>query len=162
MKWIVRNIKEGKTRDDSRTIAGLIKSTPMFSTLSTAVKTAGLLDTLKEKGPFTVFAPTNDAFDKIDKEIFKALLDPDQDPDLTNTLNLHIVPGEVWESGNIPDGTSSLLTQAFADIKVTKRGRSITVKSRFGGLESEAKVIGVDLIASNGVIHWIDSVLNVE
>ncbi|MEO8410402.1 MAG: fasciclin domain-containing protein [Propionivibrio sp.] len=116
-----------------------------FKTLVTAVQAAGLVDTLKGPGPFTVFAPTDDAFAKIPKDQLDALL-KDKDK-LTAVLTYHVVPGVVMAK-DVKAG----------EVK-TVQGGMLTVKTDGGVMVDNAKVVATDVMASNGVIHAIDSVV---
>jgi len=110
-----------------------------------ALKTAGLVETLKGKGPFTVFAPNDAAFAKIPKEQLDALL-ADKGK-LTKVLTYHVVAGKVMA----------------ADVKAgavkTVEGSNLTISTTGGVMVDQAKVIKTDIAASNGVIHVIDSVV---
>mgnify|MGYP000429163727 CR=1 FL=1 len=116
-----------------------------FKTLATALQAAGLVDTLKGKGPFTVFAPTDEAFAKIPKADLDALLK--DKAKLTAVLTYHVVPGKVMA----------------ADVKAGKvktvQGSELTVATAGGVMVDNAKVVKTDITASNGVIHVIDSVV---
>lgn len=116
-----------------------------FKTLATALQAAGLIDTLKGKGPFTVFAPTDEAFAKIPKADLEALLK--DKAKLTAVLTYHVVPGKVMAK----------------DVKAGKvktvQGSSLTVATTGGVTVDKAKVVKTDIAADNGVIHVIDSVL---
>ena len=116
-----------------------------FKTLATALTAAGLIDTLKGKGPFTVFAPTDAAFAKIPKADLDALLK--DKAKLTAVLTYHVVSGKVMA----------------ADVKAGKvktvQGSEITVATTGGVTVDGAKVSATDIVASNGVIHVIDSVI---
>lgn len=116
-----------------------------FNTLVTAVKAAGLADTLKGPGPFTVFAPTDAAFAKVPKAKLDALLA--DKAALTKVLTYHVVPGKVMA----------------ADVKAGKvktvEGQELTVTTKGGVMVDNAKVVATDVAASNGVIHAIDTVL---
>jgi len=116
-----------------------------FKTLATALQAAGLVDTLKGKGPFTVFAPTDEAFAKIPKADLDALLK--DKAKLTAVLTYHVVPGKVMA----------------ADVKAGKvktvQGQELTVSTSMGVMVDQSKVIATDVAASNGVIHAIDTVL---
>lgn len=116
-----------------------------FKTLVTAVQAAGLVDTLKGPGPFTVFAPTDEAFAKIPKADLDALLA--DKAKLTAVLTYHVVPGKVMA----------------ADVKAGKvktvQGSEITLSTMGGVKVDNAKVVSTDVAASNGVIHVIDSVI---
>merc|ERR1711988_489086 len=135
----------------SKNIAGLAIATPQLSTLLAAVKAAGLVDTLAGEGPFPVFAPTNDAFAKIPEETLNGLL-ADKDA-LTAVLLRHVVPGAALKARDVPKGTTTVKTAGGEEIDVT-RGRYITVKSSAG----EAGVIAFDVLATNGVVHLVNSV----
>ncbi len=115
-----------------------------FTTLVAAVKAAGLVETLKGDGPFTVFAPTDDAFGMLPARTIKDLLKPENRDQLTAILTYHVVPGEVR--------ASDLLNVAKAK---TVNGKSLPIGLRVG----EANVIQADIEASNGIIHVIDTVL---
>ena len=116
-----------------------------FKTLATALTAAGLVDTLKGKGPFTVFAPTDAAFAKIPKADLDALLK--DKAKLTAVLTYHVVPGKVMA----------------ADVKAGKvktvQGSELTVSTTGGVMVDKAKVTTTDIVADNGVIHVIDSVI---
>ena len=116
-----------------------------FKTLATALSAAGLIDTLKGKGPFTVFAPTDEAFAKIPKADLEALLK--DKAKLAAVLTYHVVPGKVMA----------------ADVKAGKvktvQGSEITVTTKGGVMVDKAKVIKTDVQADNGVIHVIDTVI---
>ncbi len=116
-----------------------------FKTLATALTAAGLIDTLKGKGPFTVFAPTDAAFAKIPKDQLDALLK--DKAALTKVLTYHVVPGKVMAK----------------DVKAGKvktvQGGELTVATAGGVTVDGAKVSATDITADNGVIHVIDSVV---
>lgn len=118
-----------------------------FNTLVTAVKAAGLVDTLKGKGPFTVFAPTDEAFAKVPKETLDALL-KDKEA-LTKVLTYHVVPGKVMAKDVVK-----------LDSAKTAQGESVSIHAADGSVKiNDAKVIKADIECSNGVIHVIDTVL---
>ena len=116
-----------------------------FKTLATALQAAGLVDTLKGPGPFTVFAPTDEAFAKVPKADLDALLK--DKAKLTAVLTYHVVPGKVMA----------------ADVKAGKvktvQGSEITVTTAGGVKVDAANVVKTDIAADNGVIHVIDSVI---
>lgn len=116
-----------------------------FNTLVTAVKAAGLVDTLKGPGPFTVFAPTDEAFAKVPKDQLDALLK--DKAALTKVLTYHVVPGKVM-AANVKDGKVK-----------TVQGGELTVSTSGGVKVDNAKVIKTDVVADNGVIHVIDTVV---
>jgi uncharacterized surface protein with fasciclin (FAS1) repeats len=136
----------------AQNIAELVVASPQFSTLLAAVQAAGLVDTLAGEGPFTVFAPTNSAFDKIPAETLNGLL-ADKEA-LTAVLLRHVVPGAALQGKNVPPGETPLET-AGGETITADRGQFIKVKSAAG----EAYVTAFDVIASNGVIHAIDTVI---
>jgi uncharacterized surface protein with fasciclin (FAS1) repeats len=136
-------------RADSKDIVDVAAGAGSFNTLVTAVKAAGLVETLKGKGPFTVFAPTDEAFAKLPKGTVENLLKPENKAELAKILTYHVVPSKIMA----------------ADIK----GKNTSVKSVEGGelmvdattgvKINDAKVVTADIAASNGVIHSIDTVL---
>jgi uncharacterized surface protein with fasciclin (FAS1) repeats len=117
-----------------------------FNTLVAAVKAAGLVDTLKSPGPFTVFAPTDDAFAKLPEGTLEALLNDKEK--LTAILTYHVVAGKMMASDVI--SKTSLKTV---------QGESLQVSTSDGVKIGNANIIKTDIQASNGVIHVIDSVL---
>ena len=117
-----------------------------FDTLVTAVKQAGLVETLKSEGPFTVFAPTDEAFAKIPEADMKALL-ADKEK-LTRVLSYHVVPGKVMASD-----------VAGMSAAKTVEGGSLDISASSGVRVNDAKVVKTDIETSNGVIHVIDTVL---
>jgi uncharacterized surface protein with fasciclin (FAS1) repeats len=116
-----------------------------FNTLATALKAAGLVETLKGKGPFTVFAPTDAAFAKIPKAQLDALLA--DKAKLTAVLTYHVVPGKVMSK------------DVKAGMVKTVQGSSLTVGTKGGVKVDNANVTSVDIVADNGVIHVIDTVV---
>lgn len=125
-----------------------------FSILVSAVKAAGLVDALKGDGPLTVFAPTDDAFKKLEKAkpgTLAMLLKPENKQKLIAILTYHVVKGKV---------TSHDVLKLKNNTKVeTLSGKAITVKNRHGVMVNSSKVVKADVMASNGVIHVIDTVL---
>jgi uncharacterized surface protein with fasciclin (FAS1) repeats len=117
-----------------------------FNTLVTAVKAAGLVQTLKGEGPFTVFAPTDEAFAKIPSDQLEALL-ADKEA-LTKVLTYHVVPGKVMAAD-----------VAKANGAKTVQGGTISIDTSEGVRVDGANVIKTDIMASNGVIHVIDTVI---
>merc|ERR1711936_682592 len=135
-----------------KTIAELVVSEPRFSTLLAAVKAADLVDTLSGEGPFTVFAPTNEAFAKVPEDALAGLL-ADKDA-LTAVLLRHVVPSAI-QGKNIPPGSTALTTVGGDEISVTRDNNNlIQIQSKAGS----AYVVLFDVIASNGVVHAVDSV----
>lgn len=118
-----------------------------FSTLVKAIKTAELVDTLKGEGPFTVFAPTDEAFAKVPKEKLDALLKDKKA--LTGVLTYHVVPGKVMAADVVK-----------LDAAKTAQGKSLTIVTKDGKVAiNGANVTKTDIVCKNGVIHVIDSVL---
>merc|ERR1711936_1471195 len=135
-----------------KTIAELVVSEPRFSTLLAAVKAADLVDTLNGEGAFTVFAPTNEAFKKVPEEALTGLLADKEE--LKAVLLRHVVPSSL-QGKNIPPGTTALTTAGGEEISVTRdNNHLIQIKSTAGS----AYVVLFDVIASNGVVHAVDSV----
>jgi uncharacterized surface protein with fasciclin (FAS1) repeats len=120
-----------------------------FSTLVAAVKAAGLVDTLKGEGPFTVFAPTNDAFAKLPEGTVANLLKPENRDQLVAILTYHVVPGKVMSSDVAALSSAKTVNGKSASIKVSDQGVMI----------DNANVVAVDIETANGVIHVIDSVI---
>ena len=121
-----------------------------FSTLATALTAAGLLETLKGDGPFTVFAPTDEAFAKLPAGTVETLLKPENKEKLKAILLYHVVPGNV---------TADQVTKLNGQSVKTLQGSSVKVKTSHGVRVDNAKVTQTDIKASNGVIHVIDTVL---
>jgi uncharacterized surface protein with fasciclin (FAS1) repeats len=120
-----------------------------FNTLVTAVKTAGLVETLKGKGPFTVFAPTDDAFAKLPEGTVENLLKPRNKEKLASILTYHVVPGKVMAADVVK------LSHAK-----TVNGQSLSIKTYGSTVKVDsANVIKTDIKCSNGVIHVIDAVV---
>ena len=120
-----------------------------FKTLAAALKAAGLIDTLKGPGPFTVFAPTDEAFAKLPKGTVEELLKPENKAKLTAILTYHVVAGKVMAADVVK----------LTDAK-TVQGGSIKVKAAGGKvMVDNATVVKADIGASNGVIHVVDTVL---
>jgi uncharacterized surface protein with fasciclin (FAS1) repeats len=120
-----------------------------FNTLVTAVKAAGLVETLKGEGPFTVFAPTDDAFAKLPEGTLDNLLKPENKQMLQDILTYHVVPGKVMSSDVVKMKTAK--TANGQDIDITAKNGSVMVDN--------AKVVKTDILCSNGVIHVIDAVI---
>ena len=133
---------------DTQTKDIVAVATESAKTLTAAVKAASLVDTLKGKGPFTVFAPTDAAFSSIQKDV-DSLLKPENKTKLTNVLKYHVVSGNL-KAADLKDG-QELTTVQGEKLKVSVKDKKVMV----GG----ANVTGADVSASNGVIHVIDKVL---
>ena len=120
-----------------------------FSTLVTAIKAADLVETLKSKGPFTVFAPTDHAFAKLPSGTLENLLKPENKQKLSAILTYHVVPGKVM--------ASDVVNLSHAN---TVNGQSLMIETSHGVvMVNNARVTKIDIDCSNGVIHVIDTVL---
>ena len=124
-------------------------SNEQFSTLVAAVQAADLAGVLSGEGPFTVFAPTNDAFAKLPDGTVESLLLPENKERLTAILTYHVVPGAIHAKD--VTGTSEVKTVEGSDVEVKRDGDAVTIEN--------ANVITADIEASNGVIHVIDTVI---
>ena len=131
------------------------------TTLVAAVKAAGLVETLEGKGPFTVFAPTNEAFNHLPAGTVDNLLKPENKQTLTNVLSYHVVSGKLdskelmkWIKKN--KGTAELTTVEGGKLWVMQKGNDLWLKDEKGNI---AKITIRDVYQSNGVIHVIDTVL---
>jgi uncharacterized surface protein with fasciclin (FAS1) repeats len=133
--------------EEPGTIVEVAAGNEDFSTLVAAVQAAGLAETLSGEGPFTVFAPTNEAFAALPAGVLDALLLPENKDVLTKILTYHVVAGEVT-SDQITDGAVP-----------TVEGQTVTVSTADGVTVNGATVVTADVPASNGVIHVIDAVL---
>ncbi len=133
----------------SKDIVDTAAGAGQFNTLVAAVKAAGLVDTLKGTGPFTVFAPTDEAFAKLPDGTVDDLLKPENKEKLVAILTYHVIPGKVM-SGDIAGKKT--------DVK-TVQGSNIAVDATKGVKVDNAKVTKADIAASNGVIHVIDTVV---
>lgn len=131
------------------------------TTLVAAVKAAGLVETLKGPGPFTVFAPTNAAFAALPAGTVETLLKPENKGKLTTVLTYHVVPGKLDAAAltkQITDGNgvASLKTASGGTLTAKANGSKVTITDENGGT---ATVTTADVIQSNGVIHVVDKVL---
>ena len=135
--------REGKDIVDTAVQAG------SFNTLAAALQAAGLVEALKGTGPFTVFAPTDEAFGKLPKETIESLLKPENKKQLIGILTYHVVNGEVPAKKVLGLAGATTLNGQRIDIQVD--GNDVTVDG--------AKVLKTDIVCSNGIIHVIDSVI---
>jgi uncharacterized surface protein with fasciclin (FAS1) repeats len=120
-----------------------------FKTLVTAVKAAGLVDTLKGKGPFTLFAPNDDAFAKLPKGTVENLLKPENKAKLASILTYHVVSGKVMAK----DIAGKTMKAKSVE------GSELSINATKGVMIDDAEVVKADIVASNGVIHVIDTVM---
>ena len=142
-------------------IVDVAVSNNSFSTLVAAVKAADLVGALKGEGPFTVFAPTNDAFAKIDKATLNSLLEKKNKKTLTSILTYHVIKGKLTSTEVVAalkkgKGKATLTTLNGSKITVIKNKKGIWLKDQKGNY---SKISSTDVMASNGVIHVIDSVV---
>jgi len=144
-----------------KTIVALAQSNPQASTLVTAVTAAGLAETLSGAGPFTVFAPSNNAFAKVDKATLDGLLKPASKNRLADLLKYHVVAGNV-KSGDLAkliadgNGTATVKTLGGGTLKASMDGDKIVLTDAKGG---KSTVTAPDMLASNGTIHFVDTVV---
>lgn len=146
MKTEARTMTKAATTKD---IVDVAVGAGQFNTLAAALTAGGLVETLKSKGPFTVFAPTDAAFAKLPPGTVDALLKPENLEKLQAILTYHVVPGRVMAEDVVKLTTAK-----------TANGASLTIKVGDGGVRVDrARVVKADIEASNGVIHVIDAVL---
>ena len=138
-----------QTKAPQADIVDTAVSAGKFKTLVTAVQAAGLVETLKGDGPFTVFAPTDDAFAKLPAGTVDDLLKPENKETLIAVLTYHVVPGKIMSS-DIAGKTAQV---------GTVQGGKLSVDATDGVKVDEASVVAADIEASNGVIHVIDTVV---
>ncbi|MEO0617912.1 MAG: fasciclin domain-containing protein [Pseudomonadota bacterium] len=139
----------GMVNAAQKDIVETAEASGQFSTLITAVKAAGLEDTLKGSGPYTIFAPTDEAFAKLPPETLQNLLKPENKQQLAAILSYHVVPGKVLSSDL--DGKNTTAT--------TVQGQDVTIDASDGVRVNDATVTAADVEASNGVVHAIDTVI---
>ena len=137
----------------TETIVGTAAANPDFSTLVSAVKAGGLAETLSGAGPFTVFAPTNEAFAKLPPSTLASLLKPENKQQLADILTYHVVPAKVM-AADVKAG--KVKTANGSEFTVATNGGDVVITD---GQGNKAKVVTTDIAASNGVIHVIDTVL---
>lgn len=128
-------------------IAAVAAGAPDLSTLVTALTAAGLVETLQGPGPFTVFAPTNEAFEALPAGVLDKLVKPENKDALTSVLTYHVISGKVPSS------------EVTAGKVKTVEGSDITITTTDGVQVNGAKVVTADVMADNGVVHVIDAVL---
>ncbi len=140
----------GASTDTGDDIVDIAAGNESFSTLVAAVSAAGLVETLKSEGPFTVFAPTNEAFAALPAGTVESLLKPENKDQLVAVLTYHVVPGAVT--------SDQLIGQKLS--VATVQGDTVDIDATGGGVMVDgATVVTPDIMASNGVIHVIDSVI---
>ena len=151
MTWATVDATRAATPTASKDIVDTAASAGQFNTLVAAVQAAGLVDTLKGPGPFTVFAPTDAAFAKLPAGTVESLLKPENKAQLVAILTYHVVPGKVMSSSI---GTKQIEAQTVngASVDVVRMGDKVMV-------DDVSTVISADIETSNGVIHVIDTVM---
>ncbi|WP_100924277.1 fasciclin domain-containing protein [Tenacibaculum sp. SZ-18] len=154
----IKNKKEDKTKE---TIVGVAASNKNFSTLVAAVKAANLVDVLNGDGPFTVFAPTNDAFNKLPQGTVPSLLKPENKKLLGAVLTYHVVAGKfdanaVVKAIKANNGKFVIKTVQGNNLTAMIKNGNVLLKDAKGNI---SKVIMTDVEASNGIIHAIDTVV---
>ncbi|MFT6971438.1 MAG: putative surface protein with fasciclin (FAS1) repeats [Roseivirga sp.] len=140
--------EEVEVAEPAKDIVGLAIDTEALSTLVAAVKAAGLVETLQGEGPFTVFAPTNEAFAALPAGTLESLLLPENKDQLIAILTYHVVSGKVM-STDLSDGMKA----------ATVNGAEITITTADGAKVNGASVVIADVEASNGVVHVINTVI---
>jgi len=136
-------------KESDKNIVELAAETPALSTLVKAVQAADLVEVLQSEGPFTVFAPTNEAFEALPEGALENLLKPENKDQLVKVLTYHVVPSAVLSTG-LSDGMSV----------ATVEGGNITVDISDNGVQiNDANVVSADIEATNGVVHVIDKVI---
>lgn len=145
----------------SKTVVENAISSKDHTTLVAAIKAAGLVETLSGKGPFTVFAPTNKAFDKLPKGTLAMLLKPENKSKLASILTYHVVAGNLDSKAIIAaitkgNGSATLTTIQGGKLVGKIVGKNVVLTDEKG---NKSKVTAVDITSSNGVIHVIDAVL---
>ena len=145
----------------TKTIVENAVNSPIHTTLVAAVKAAGLVDTLNSAGPFTVFAPTNDAFAKLPAGTVDTLLKPENKATLTKILTYHVVAGKLSAKDiaagiKAGGGKYEMTTVAGGKLTATMSGKELMLTDEKGGM---ATVTTANVFQSNGVIHVIDTVL---
>lgn len=145
----------------NQNIVALAQGNADVSTLVSAVTAAGLGETLSGPGPFTVLAPTNAAFNKVDKATLDGLMKPESKDKLGGILKYHVISGNIKSTDlakQISDGggTATIKTVNGGSLKASMQGDKIVLTDAKGG---KATVTGADMMASNGTVHTIDTVL---
>lgn len=158
---VEETVVEEVTEQTPPTIVGVAASNENFSTLVAAVKAAELVETLEGEGPFTVFAPTNDAFAKLPAGTVDNLLKPENKATLTAVLTYHVVAGEfkaaaVIEAINANNGSYTVPTVQGGSLTASLSDGKVVLTDENG---NKSTVIMADVEASNGVIHAIDTVV---
>jgi len=136
-------------KKEKKDIIEVAVSNGSFNTLAAALEAAGLVETLKGEGPFTVFAPTDEAFAKLPEGTVDSLLKPENRDQLIAVLTYHVLPGKVTASEVV--GLTSAETVNGQSVSINVRGETVMIDN--------ATIAAADVMASNGVIHVIDEVI---
>jgi len=147
---LVSTASAGHHKEVKKDIVDSAVAAGSFKTLAAALDAAGLVETMKGKGPFTVFAPTDEAFAKLPKGTVETLLKPENKDKLVAILTYHVVAGKVMAKTAVTLDKATALNKQ--DIALAVKGETLT-------LNDSAKVVKADIDCSNGVIHVIDSVI---
>lgn len=136
---------------ESKDIVEIVSGDSRFKTLTSALKAADLVETLKGKGPFTVFAPTDEAFAKLPKETLAELLKPENKDDLSKILTYHVAPGKLTSKDVVKLNGKEIKMVNCDKSKIEVKNDEVYING--------AKIIVTDIMAKNGVIHVIDVVM---
>lgn len=146
-----------------KTISEMVAEKQDLSTLLTALETAELVDVLNEEGPYTVFAPTNEAFENLPEGKLDELLKPENKAELAGILKYHVISGKVYASDLEADKGFETLEGTELKVKVKDTERGYMDEEQKEGkkkvMVNNAKIIESDIEASNGIIHFIDGVI---
>jgi uncharacterized surface protein with fasciclin (FAS1) repeats len=154
--------EEERMEMESNSIAAKAMETDSLSTLVSALQNADLADTFtEEEGPYTVFAPTNSAFEKVDEATMDELMKSENQDQLATVLKYHVVDDEITASDlsqmiEDGEGEASISTMDGAELKVIMEGDNIVLQDENG---NKATIIATDIEASNGMVHLIDGVV---
>tara|TARA_R110001606_G_scaffold300473_1_gene448193 strand:+ start:167 stop:724 length:558 start_codon:yes stop_codon:yes gene_type:complete len=156
-----RNVTDPVETNQTPNIVGVAVANKNFTTLVAAVKAADLVETLSSEGPFTVFAPTNDAFAKLPEGTIATLLKPENKATLTSILTYHVVAGKFDATAVVAaikanNGAFTIKTVQGGTLVASLDGGNVMLKDEKGNI---SKVVIADVAASNGIIHAIDSVV---
>jgi uncharacterized surface protein with fasciclin (FAS1) repeats len=143
------SVARAEEKEKSKDIVDTAVAAGNFKTLAAALKAADLVETLKGKGPFTVFAPTDEAFGKLPKGTVESLLKPENKAKLVAILTYHVVPGKVMAADVVK--LSKTKTVQGSEVKITVKSGKVKV--------DDANVVNTDIKCENGVIHVIDAVI---
>lgn len=151
----------GEKNGEESTIVGVAVSNDAFTTLVAAVKAAGLVEVLNGDGPFTVFAPTNDAFEKLPTGTVDGLLKPESKESLTAVLTYHVVAGKFTATDVVSaikknNGKFEIKTVQGGTLVASMKGKNVILTDAAG---NSSTIVITDVMASNGIIHAIDSVV---